>query len=243
MKSSGYYLPSVTKTNKIIMISVVAVFVLNHLLGAMGAINLVNLLGVSGVQFKHGLIFQPFTYFLVEKSFFSAIFNLLMLWFMGSDLESRFGLKIYLKILAVSILVPGFLYALLGGFVFPNTPMGYQVLIGLTGVNFTFCVAQAALEPDRIFSFFFVFPMRAVHFVFLLVLIELYMIFLGGGLYMSWVHLLSMAMGWMIIKGQKNALIHWYFTDSPARVKKPKPSKHLKLIKPEDKDNPPKYWQ
>lgn len=245
MRSSGYYLPTLTKINKTFIMTVAALFVLGQIGQSFGMLNLANYLGASGDGFRSGFIFQPFTYFLIEKSFLSLLFNTLMIWFMGSDLEARFGQKAYLKILGLALFIPGLIYCLISGFIFPNSAFSSHILLGLTGLNFTFCMAQATMEPNRVFSFFFVFPMRAIHFCGLLVLMELYSLFFGGGIYTAWVHLMGMALGWIVIKGQKNRLLHWYFSESSSRpVKKAKISNHLKLIKPDDKNSkPPHYWQ
>jgi hypothetical protein len=145
MSQHQFSAPQLTKINKIILIAAGACFILFSSLKAVGAFNLVGLLGLSASGLMSGYIFQLFTYPLVEVNLMGFIFNALVVWFIGSELEQQWGSKIYLRFLLINVIGVGVVYAT---------------------VN---------VYPDRQMSLMMIFPMRARTFCWILAGIEAYM--------------------------------------------------------------------
>ena len=75
------HVPQLSKSNKIIIIAYVGLFLLSEILrGAMDT-SLVPILGLTTIGIKKGLIFQIFTYPLIDKSLMTVIFNSLIRFF------------------------------------------------------------------------------------------------------------------------------------------------------------------
>jgi membrane associated rhomboid family serine protease len=231
--------PPLTKINKIILVSTGICFLLYSILKAVGAFNLVSLLGLSGSGLMSGLIFQLVTYPLMEVQLMAFIFNSLVVWFIGSELESQWGQKVYLRFLLINLLLVGLFFVLINTVFFYGTAYFATPLHGLSGLNFALLMAYALLYPDRQMSLMMIFPMRARTFCWILAGIEAYMA-LFSGLASSWAHLLAMGVTYLIIKFQNrpfvNKALHAQFE------KKKQGKNHLYVVKDEDQ-KPPKFWQ
>ncbi len=186
-----------------------------------------------------GFIFQLLTYPLIEVSLMSFIFNSLVIWFIGSELERQWGGKIYIRFLLINILVVGIIYALVNLLFFYGTSIYSAPIHGLTGMNFAMLIAYSLLYPDRQMSLMMIFPMRARTFCWVLAGIEAYMAIFSN-LTSAWAHLLAMGISYLIIRFQTTPLVRKALNASFER-KKPVKS-HLYVVKDEDQ-KPPKFWQ
>ena len=240
MSQVQFQAPPLTKINKVILIATGACFLTASILQAIGAFSLISFLGLSSNGLFHGLIYQLLTYPFVEVNFMSFLFNSLVVWFIGSELERQWGQKIYLRFLLLSVLGVGLVYALVNLMFFFGTPVYFQSLHGLTGINFALLVAYAMLYPDRQMSMMMIFPMKARTFCLILAGIEAYMTIFTS-FTTSWAHLLAMGIAFVIIHFQTNPLIKKALN----ATWKPSPKKkkgHLYVVKDEEQ-KPPKYWQ
>lgn len=122
-------------------------------------------------------IWQPLTYMFVHSSsFFHLLFNMLVLWMFGSELESRWGRRFFLSYYLVSgvgaailYVVLTLIYSLISGHGAPLlTPV-----IGASGATFALILAYGLVFGERIVLFMFLFPMKAKYFALLLGIIEL----------------------------------------------------------------------
>lgn len=122
-------------------------------------------------------IWQPVTYmFLHSTSIFHVVFNMLILWWFGSDLESRWGSKFFLLYYFVSGVGAALLYMLciviyylVSGNILPlMTPV-----VGASGAIFGIILAYGILFGDRVIYFMMLFPMKARYFVMIIGAIEL----------------------------------------------------------------------
>lgn len=231
--------PPLSKINKIILVAAGACFIVGSILKAIGAFSLPGLLGLSGNGLFHGLIFQLLTYPLVELQLMSFIFNSLVVWFIGSELEYQWGAKVYLRFLLLTVLGVGLAYTLISLIFFFGTPVYFSPLHGLSGINFALLIAYSLLYPDRQMAFMMVFPMRARTFCWILAGIEAYLALFSGAT-TAWAHLLAMGIAFLIIHFQNNPLIKKALHTSFKTRGKGK--KHLYVVKDEDQ-KPPKYWQ
>jgi membrane associated rhomboid family serine protease len=224
--------PPLTKTSKILIGITVGLFLINSILKTQG-IALDGILGLSSLGMSKGLIFQIFTYPFIGRGLLEVVFNSLLLWFIGSEMESLWGIKRYLKFLATSVIGAGIIFLTIGFIFFSNSMMGSIPLTGLAGAMSALLLAYAIIFPDRTFSFMLIFPMKAKYFCMILIAMQLYMGFFSPAAILAWGHLGAMLSGFLfmlfVAKGGKKS------------EKRKVSSAKLKLVKNEE-DDKPKYW-
>lgn len=238
MNQYQFQAPPLSKTNKTILIASGVCFLAFSILKAVGAFNLLTLLGLSPSGLMKGLVFQLITYPLVETGLMGFLFNALIIWFIGSELERQWGARVYLRFILITVILVGLIYAGVS-FLFFGSSTYSNPLHGLTGVNFAMLIAYAILYPDRQMSMMMIFPMKARTFCFILAGIEAYMA-LFGNFMASWAHLLAMGISYLIIRFQTKPLIRKALNASFEKKKQSK--SHLYVVKDED-EKPPKFWQ
>jgi membrane associated rhomboid family serine protease len=228
--------PPLSPTNKIILIALVALFLLNAIGEASAAFSVVGWLGLYPMDWFPVRLYTLVTYPLVETHLMGVLFNGLVLWFLGSELERTWGRALYVRFLLTTLVLAGLAYAVVGSTLFAGTRLSGGVLVGTAGVTYALCVAYAVLYPDREFLMMFVFPVKARWFCLIMAGVELYMGLFSGNP-AAWGHIFSMAVGFVLIRFQNWGAIKWWFT---ARVpQRKKGSGKLRLVEEDDK---PKYW-
>jgi len=233
------YTPPLTPTNKLILIVTAGVFLLQAVTGALGIINLSQLFSLSASDFSRGLVYQLVTYPFVESQLMNVLFNGLVFWFIGSDLELLWGKRVYTRFLIMITLLVGIIHLLLATLLFKGSSFYLSSLSGLTGLNFALLFAYAFTYPDRQMSFMMLFPMKAKAFCLLLAGIEGYFALFSSA-YAAFSHLFAMGLSFLFIRYQNHLVVKSIFQKSLKREKKGKG--HLYVVK-SDKDEPPKYWQ
>ncbi len=239
MNQYQFQAPRLTPVNKVILIATGACFIIHSILKAVGAVSLVSWLGLSGADVMHGMVYQFVTYPVMETQLMGALFNSLLVWFIGSELETLWGMKVYIRFLLLNVIGVGIFYFLVSLIFFQGTHMYGSSLHGLTGVNFALLIAYAVLYPERQLSLMMIFPMKARTFCWILAGIEAYMA-LFSNVTTAWAHLLAMGLSWLIIHFQRAPLVHKMLNYTFQRAK-PKKG-HLYVVKDDDQ-KPPKYWQ
>jgi membrane associated rhomboid family serine protease len=239
MNQGQFTAPPLSKTNKMILIATGVLFLASAISKAIGAFSLVSILGLSGSGLFHGLVYQLLTYPLIETQFMGFLFNGLLIWFVGSELEAQWGSKVYLRFLLIIVLGVGLLYTLISFAFFFGTSLYTAPLHGLSGINFALLVAYSVLNPDRQMSLMMIFPMKSRTFCWILVGIEAYMAVFSS-LTTSWAHLMAMGLGFLIIRFQSKSFVRIVLHTSWPQKKQSK--KHLYVVKDDDQ-KPPKYWQ
>ncbi len=214
-------------------------FLIGSILKAVGAIHLTSILGLSGSGLMSGMVFQLVSYSFIEDQLMNFLFNGLVIWFIGSELERLWGGRIYVRFLLINILGVALFFTLVSTLFFYGTAIFSTPLHGLTGINFALLVAYAILYPDRQMSLMMIFPMKAKTFCLILAGIEAYMA-LFSNLAASWAHLLAMAISYLIIHFQTKPLIKKVLNATFENKKRSK--NHLYVVKDEDQ-KPPKFWQ
>lgn len=240
MSQYQFQAPRLTPVNKVILIATVALFLLHSILKAVGAISLVTFIGLSGSGVTSGLIYQFLTYPFVETQLLSVMFNSLLIWFIGSELETLWGKKVYLRFVLLNVLGVGLFYFLISLLFFHGTHIYGSSLHGLNGINFALLIAYAVLYPDRQLSLMMIFPMRAQTFCWILAGIECYMA-LFSNINSAWAHLAAMGLSWIIIRFQRTPFLHKVLNHSFEKGKSGRKG-HLYVVKDDDQ-KPPKYWQ
>ncbi len=127
--------------------------------------------------FSYGCLWQFVTYMFVHSGdVFHIVFNMLLLWMFGSDLEHLWRKKFFLIYYFVcgggSVLIYSFvmwIYGLLGGDI--STLAGVPV-VGASGAVFGLLLAYGLIFRERIILFMFIFPMKAKNFTLLVAALE-----------------------------------------------------------------------
>lgn len=222
----SYNVPRLSFVNKILIIILAVAFILQSIF------NLGGFFQLSSSIFS-GHIYKIITYPLVGGGLFEVVFNCLLFWLIGSDLENLWGRKKYLITLIVGTVGGGLTYVVISAF-FPSI----GPLYGPSGLITLLMVSFAVLYPHALFSFMFLIPIKAKYFAMLIIGIELYMGFFSSSGIGTLAHLGGVAAGYL------------YLFQVP-KLKKRRPKGHLYLIKGlkngkenrnNDDDFPPKYW-
>lgn len=151
--------PQLSKANKIIIGIYLGLFIFSKILAQAAGVNLVQILGLSLSGMQNFAIFQLFTYPLIESGFTPMLFNGLLLWFIGSDLEQKWGIKVYIQFLLASSFFSGLAYLALAG------PMAAALpFFGMTGTSLALLMAYGIIYSERTMIFMFIFPMKAKYF-------------------------------------------------------------------------------
>ncbi len=199
-------------------------------------------------------IWQVFTYmFLHSSGVFHVLFNMLVLWWFGSELESRWGRKFFLTYYMTCGVGAGVIY-LIGAFIYAFATGQVMTvlapLVGASGATYGLLLAYGILFGEREIYFMMLFPMKAKYFVMIIGLVELVTMMDSGmgSTTANLAHLGGIAVGFVTL---------WVVARYRARAKEGGSSRrgrNLKLVvnndrrvgdKPEDKGpdgKGPKYW-
>lgn len=184
----------------------------------------------SGVILDHR-IWQIFTYSFLHGEVMHLFLNLLMLVFIGGELEAAWGTTKFLRYYFFCILAAALSYLFLQFFHWQgNVPM-----VGASGGIYGLLIAYGLIFGERILLFMMIFPMKAKYFVWVLAAIEfLSSVFSGRQGMASVAHLGGMVAGFGYLWGKATWVVSqkrrkdWLETRS--REKRRKASSHLKLI-------------
>ena len=190
-------------------------------------------------------IWQVFSYmFLHSMQVTHILFNMLMLWFFGAELEQRWGTKFFLTYYFASGVGAAILYCLgIWAYALMTGSQGGLVVpvIGASGAVFGLLLAQGIIFGERIVYFFMLFPMKTRYFVALMGIIQLASMMtssVSGGEVAYLAHLGGIVAGFICLNVKA-------WIDRNSWRKKPTKSKgrNLRLVVDnEKKEKPPKYW-
>lgn len=190
-------------------------------------------------------IWQLVTYmFLHSLQVTHILFNMLMLWFFGAELEQRWGSKFFLIYYftcgvgaAVLYCVAVWAYALVTG-----SQTGLIVpVIGASGAIFGLLLAQGIIFGERVVYFFMLFPMKTKYFVAIMGLVQFASLMtsgVSGGEVAYLAHLGGLASGFICLQ------VKAWFTRQDFKKKAKNKGRNLRLVVNNEKksDKPPKYW-
>ena len=231
--NSSFQAPPLTKINKILIVGIVFFFLIHSILKAVSGVYLSQFLSLSGGFFFSGHLYQLITYPLMATGLFEVLFDCLLLWFIGGELELLWGSNRYLKYIAVSTLFGGLIFLAISSFL-----SAWTYLSGPGGMCLAILVAYAILFPDRSLLLVF-FPVKAKWFCLIMAGILLYQgVFLPGAAGV-WGQLGAMASGFIyLIFLARNALkLPGFLTR-----KKKKSNPGLKIVRGDNDDQGPKMW-
>jgi len=193
-------------------------------------------LGLVPDGFLSGYLWQPFTYMFIHASgIFHILFNMVVLWMFGSELErlwgSRFFLVYYLTcgvgaaLIYCTVLIVVTLFT--GEVLLTGVPV-----VGSSGAVFGLMLAYGLIFKDRILYVMMIFPMKARTFIYFLAGIEILSVLSSGlgGPVANLAHLGGLVTGMLFLISWKN----WH--DISAWVKRRKPYR-LHVIRSEDMED------
>ncbi|MCM2277848.1 MAG: rhomboid family intramembrane serine protease [Oligoflexia bacterium] len=175
--------------------------------------------------------------------------NLMMLVFIGGELEAVWGTARFLRFYFFCSLSAGVLYLLLQLLIWGES--GLQTpMVGASGAIYGLLMAYGLLFGERVLLFMMLFPMKAKHFVWVLAAIEfMTTVYSGRGGLASAAHLGGMVAGfgalwggaaWKVFRKHREQA-----REASKREKKRKAAEHLRLVvsnEEKDENERPKTW-
>jgi membrane associated rhomboid family serine protease len=128
-------------------------------------------------------IWQVFTYMFLHDGVFHILFNMLVLWWFGAELELRWGPRFFLIYYLVCGVGAGLIYAL--------GTAGYSLLtgkaiamaaplVGASGATYGLLLAYGLLFGERVIYFMMLFPMKARYFTMIIGAVEMFTLMDSG---------------------------------------------------------------
>jgi membrane associated rhomboid family serine protease len=192
--------PGLTPMVKILLITCGAVWVLQLLLEIAVRFSLIPWLGVIPALVIRGFVWQPFTYMFLHSTagIGHLLFNMLLLWFLGGDLERHWGSRAFLRYYLVCGVGAGIIITVLGLF----SEQGRMTpTIGASGAIYGVILAFGMIFGERIILFMFMFPMKARTFAWILFAVAFFSSLTGQSSGVSHIgHLGGMVVGYLYLK-------------------------------------------
>jgi len=161
-------------------------------------------LGLVPLFFVRRLWFwQPLTYMFLHGGLFHILFNMLVLWMFGTELERIWGTRSFLKFYFVTGGGAGLLTVLFSLLPFEfSRPLYGSTIIGASGAIYGLLLAYGMYFPDRPIYMYLVFPIPAKYFVMIMGAIAFYSSLSGtGGGVANATHLGGLLVGYVYLKG------------------------------------------
>ncbi len=233
----------ISKTLKRLLIAYVVIFIFQQSLTQFLGFPFNAWFGLIPNAILGGKIWQIFTYSFLHADVMHLILNLLVLAFVGSDVEAVWGRRKMLLYYFYCATMAGLFY-LFVQFLISN-PLYLSIpMVGASGGIYGLLLAYGILFPDRQMFFMMLFPMKASQFIWILAGIEFLQAAFSsnqGGLG-AIAHLSGMGAGFLFLWLQAKG----FQLTRGTSPKKKKSASHLRLVKdnpPEDDDrNGPKTW-
>jgi membrane associated rhomboid family serine protease len=215
-------------------------------------------LSPAGFVMSHR-IWQLFTYAFLHNDLTHLVLNLMMLAFIGAELEAAWGIRRFLRYYFTCSVAAGVVYLILKAIWWgaDGAVSDWGVIVGASGAIYGLLMAYGLLFGERVLLFMMLFPMKAKHFIWILAGIQfmtIFPVFSGrGGSLSSVAHVAGMAAGFIylwtwaslsVMRKRRAAAA----SGRPLRKKKRTASQHLKLVinneKSDDDDDvdTPRTW-
>ncbi len=253
MSKSGSSMPMMVPLTKVvkwlIILNVGIWFIFQLLLGTFLKISFTSFFHLVPLQvFYEFKVWQVFTYMFLHSTdgVTHLLFNMLTLWFFGSELEQRWGRNFFLLYYLVCGVGAAVLYcagvAAFAAFTGGQAEL-YIPVVGASGAIFGLMLAYGIVFGERVIHFFMVFPMKARYFVMLMGFVQLASLISSsrqGGEVAYLAHLSGLIVGFVFLWG-RNQLLRFQWNQ---KIKKK--TRNLRLVvnneKVPDDSKGPKYW-
>lgn len=242
---SSMYVPKLSRINKFIIITCAAIYFLNLMISKNSNFNLAQFLALNPPMLLQGHIHQLLTYPLINDGFLGVIFECMIVWFIGSDLEARWGEKTYILFLLSAVVGAAILYSGYGLIFLGTSPIFSVRMMGLSGLCYALLIAYGLIFSDRVLSFMMIFPVQARYFVWLIVGIELVMTFSASTRTTALGHLSAMGCGYLFLRYRSySSQGKAKFVEVERHKRLEKAKGRLYVVPEEDskKKDDPKYW-
>lgn len=228
-----------TRAVKAIMIACFVAFVVQNTADQFFGGNLLSIFALVPNGFLLEFRFwQIFTYPFLHGDVMHLFLNLLMLAFIGGELEAVWGTPRFLRFYFFCSTVAGVLYLLLQVMVWGGSGL-YTPMVGASGAIYGLLMAYGLLFGERVLLFMLLFPMKAKYFVWILAGVEfMTTVFSGRGGLSSAAHLGGMAAGfgylWVAAAARVRKKQAAQASGSAFTRRKKKKKNHLRLVSPKD---------
>ncbi len=204
--------PTMTPSVKAILIACAVVWMIQMVAGRAGlrvpvpfsavALPIESLFGVVPELFFRGFLWQPVSYMFLHdpNSAMHILFNMLMVWMFGSELERFWSPRSFLRYYLVCGVGAGVLAALIG--LFSGSGPGLSPpTIGASGAIFGIFTAYGIVFAERTILFMMIFPMKARTFAMIMGGLAFYNVLSQPGDSVSHIaHLGGALTGWLYLK-------------------------------------------
>jgi membrane associated rhomboid family serine protease len=153
-------------------------------------------------------LWQPVTYMFVHaRSPSHILFNMLILWMFGVELERMWRTELFVKYYFVTGVGAGLISIAVSMLPFAATHATYYAnIIGASGALYGLLLAYAWYYPDRPILMFLLFPVPAKYFVAILGGISFIMSMEGGGAVAATTHLGGLLVGYIYLQGGRGGI-------------------------------------
>ena len=157
---------------------------------------------------EHGYIWQLGTYMFVHAPAPTHIlFNMLILWMFGVELERMWGTPFFVKFYAITGVGAGVISVLISLLPFAATRATFNAdIIGASGALYGLLLAFALYYPNRPILMFFFFPVPAKYFVAILGAIAFITSAEGSGGVAATTHLAGLLVAYIYLQGRGGGL-------------------------------------
>lgn len=152
--------PQITPIVKKFLIACGVVYVVQGIFPA-----LIPIFALSSQRLFQGWIWQLLSFNFLHANLMHLVFNLLMIWMFGSELERHLGRKRFCYLMAVSGVGAGFCQAV----VMAGAP---GLILGASGIVFGLLLVYGITWPNRVVLVMLIFPMKVKWMVLLFGVIE-----------------------------------------------------------------------
>ena len=189
---------------KYLLIAMGVIFVAQHMFVGPAATHILSVQPIS--VWQAGCLWQPFTYMWLHGSFGHVLLNGFVLWMFGSQVAMAWGARRFLRFYLVCGVGAGFIISLWPfvpialGMASPLT-LGISTL-GASGAIYGVMLAYSLTWPDR--SIMLIFPPVAFRAIWLIPIVFVMTLFMGGTNISHIGHLGGVLVGWIYLRRSGN---------------------------------------
>ncbi len=194
--------------------------------------HLLSLFGLIPYEFAVNYRFwQLFTYPFLHGDVLHLFLNLMVLAFIGTEIEAVWGKWRFVRFYSACSIAAGIFYLFLQFLVFGETGL-HIPMIGASGAIYGLLIAYGLIFSERELLFMMIFPMKAKHFIWVIVAMEVMTTVFsgrGGGLSAA-AHLGGMIAGFVYLWCEAMIIVARKKKAAEGGAKKSTSAKHLKLV-------------